>query len=220
MNSKIKKRTDLVVDAAIALCSQYVFLCPLISSKKFRASKSQSRHQFAGLRYQQSISRRYLVLSVFQLWDEERENKRGDVKFPIDSIPGIQKLLTKSLPEPEEFTKDCRTVCRKNLRESDSKTWKSIRFIRDKCVAHSELEICKHSGAIERINPREAELTDDLLFEFLFKTLEIADGLNHVVRNGSGFCWDAHVMTQKKIAEAYYGVDDFKIQIPELNISV
>lgn len=164
------------------------------------------------------MSKRYLIISICQLWDEERKNKKEQITYPISSIPGIQNRLPGELIAPEPYFYDGRPKCRIDLREKKKETWDALRYLRDKSIAHSELNICDQTGNIDSIDPLDANLKNGELFDFLFDTLEIVKALDSVVRE-SGFSWQELAIKEKRIASEYYRVDDFNIIIPQLDVS-
>ena len=218
MEEQLKQRTDRIVHKAIGLFRQYIFLCPIIHSVKYCES-IKGGYQVEGLNRHRSMSKRYLIMSICQLWDEELKNKKQQVTYPISSIPGIQSRLPEELPEPEPYCHDGRAKCRVDLREEKKAIWASLRYLRDKSIAHSELTICDKTDKVDHIDTDNANLNNQDLFDFLFSTLEIVQALDSVVRE-SGFSWQELAETEKRIAAEYFKVDDFEIKIPQLNVIV
>lgn len=215
--TELVQRVDHLLSSAIGLLNQWVFLLPLIQSKEIW--NNTSRVKVRGLIYLKSTNLRYLILNVAALWQTENKNKKGEIIYLMNSIPGAQCRLPAILPKPEEYCRDARGDCVRDLRQGHKKSWESIRTIRDKSVAHSELTQSNDRAKLDPFSVSELELTVSNLESFAMDTLIIVDALNHVVRE-SQYCWDDSAASHRKVAEAFFGVSDFSLSIPELNISI
>ena len=218
MNDELIQRTNLLVEKAIGLFAQYVFHCPIVSSEKY-CEPIKGGLKVRGLEYHRSISKRYLALNLCKLWDEERYKKKGKPVDEISSIPGAQNHLPDLLPQPEPDCKDGRDDCVIDLRVEEKEIFDKLKRLRNKSIAHVDLVRCEETGKLEHLDAAGVNLTKGETDHFLFRTLEIIDALDHVVRN-SGCDWQGLAENQKKIAAAYHGVDDFEVVIPKLNVSV
>jgi hypothetical protein len=217
MPTDLIQRVDHLMGSAIGLMNQWVFLQPLIRSKIIWEDLDSLKAQ--GLHYLKSINLRYLVLNVASLWQEECANNKGNIKYLLNSIPAAQCRLPNHLPEPKEGCHEGRKDCIRDLKLEQRENWISIKTIRDKSIAHSELQGSVDGVQIDPYPLSEIVLPIDELSRFVSETLVIIDGLNHVVR-GAGFCWRDHARYEMTIARGYFGVSDFNLSIAELDISI
>lgn len=214
---ELDQRVDHLMGAAIGILRQWIFLLPLIQSEDLW--KDLDHRKSRGLAYLKSTNLRYLLLNVALLWQTERKNKNGEIIHLMNSIPEAQQRLPQNLPEPEEDCHDGRKDCVRDLRKESKKDWCAIRKIRNKSIAHSELTRSEGSAKIDPFSVSDVELNIEALQSFVRETLVIADALNHVVRS-AGFSWEDLAQRERTTAEACFGVTDFHLSIPELNISI
>lgn len=215
ISDELIQRVDHLMGTAIGLVNQWFFLQTLIQSKELW--KDIERYKAQGFRYQKSANLRYLILNVAAIWQAEHKNKKGEIVYPMNSIPGAHERLPDKLPSPEEFCHDGRKDCARDLREEQSSTWKAIQTIRDKSIAHSELKHSQDGMSLDPFNVTEVELKIANLGSFIRDTIFIVDALNHVVRS-SEFTWQDLATRERKIAEGFYGVTDFELSIAKLSI--
>ena len=211
----LESRTDILVDQAIGLLGKLIFTHPVLYSNEYASRHSVGR----GLSFQRSIHKRSLISDAAKLWDEERKEKSGKVKFPTSSIPSVQHYLKgKDLPEPSEFCFDGRSLCLEDLRNKEQERYDSIRLIRDKSVGHPEIEEID-VNKFRLFDLSECTLSNRQLQDFILRSIEIVDSLNHVIR-GAAMSWDQTAEIYKKHAVGFYDVTDFSLEYEPLNIKV
>jgi hypothetical protein len=212
---ELESRTGILIDQAVGLLGKVIFSHPLLHSNEYATSHSIGR----GLQFQRSIHKRSLISDAAKMWDEEKRYKSGTSKYPNYSIPSVQYFLRgKDLPEPHKYCFDGRSLCLEDLREKEKERYDSIRLIRDKSIGHPEIEEVD-VNKFRLFDLSECFLSNDDLQEFILRSIEIVDSLNHVIR-GAGMTWNDTAQTFKKHAIKYYGVTDFTLEYEPLKIKV